>query len=340
MERGKWARAISRGTAAAKSLIHAAHQVDIPALKALVEAGKEAGVALGLAKENENVDLIGLPERTAQELEEIDTQAREARDKLIVSNLRLVVYIARWYANRGLSFLDLIQEGNIGLMKAVEKFDYKRGFKLSTYATWWIRQTITRAIVVQSGMIRLPSHVIQKVRKVRKARQEYIDQHESTPTVEELSELVGMDVLDIDEIEKLPMTIPILDRVIRKEDGTECVIEDLIIDCLSPAPPIGAYRILCNEHLQHALDQLEEIEGEIVRMRYGLEGSYDWTLKKVSVRFNITRERVRQIEIKGIMKLKHPSRRTELKRLRECICQSERELCAGAYYGRSQKRTK
>ena len=340
MERGQWARAVSQGAAAAESLIHANPEADTASLKALVQAGKEAAVALGLASGSVNVDLVCLPEKTHQELDKIETQAREARDELTVSNLRLVVYIARWYVNRGLSFLDLIQEGNVGLLKAVGHFDYKRGFKFSTYATWWIRQAINRAIADRSRMIRLPLYVIQKARKVQKATQEYVDQYESSPTVEELSDITGIDVLEIYKIKKLPMTIPILDRVIIEEDGTQYAVEDLIIDCLSPLPPTEKYRVFCEEDIQRALDQLEEVEREITKLCYGLYDNPPWTIRDVSRKFNITRERVRQIEIKAIEKLKHPSRRTKLKQSLEYLLQYESELYKGAYYGRSQTSTK
>ena len=195
MERGNWVRAIRDATDAAERL----SRVVLPKkggvsilpedkkaeLEALVEAGKEAAVALGLAKQKSKVDIVGLLQKKGQELEQIDAQARASRDRLTISNLRLVVSIAKRYTNRGLSFLDLIQEGNMGLMKAVEKFDYKRGFKFSTYATWWIRQAITRAIADQSRTIRVPVHMINTMSKVRNATRQLVQELGREPSAEE-----------------------------------------------------------------------------------------------------------------------------------------------------------
>ncbi len=339
MERGIWASAVREGTAAAESLIHANSQADIPSLKALIEVGKRAAVTLGLAG-GSRINLISLQKQNKQELEDIIAQAREARDRLTVSNMRLVVHIARWYVNRGLSFLDLIQEGNLGLIKAVERFDYKRRFRFSTYATWWIKQAITHAIATEARMIRLPAYVLGGARKVRKAKQEYINEYGFGPTVEELSKLVRIDVREIYKIEKLPITVPILDQVIQERDGTEYVVEDLIIDCLSPEPSMESIRMLLKEQLHKAIDQLSEKEREIIKLRYGLDDNRPWSLRDVCSKLNITRERVRQLEIKGINKLKHPARRTKLKRFYKLILQCKRELTSACYHGRLQKSRK
>ena len=327
MERGSWVRAIRDGADAAERLA----RVVLPKkgvvsilpkdkeeeLKAQVEAGKEAAVALGLAKQKSRVNLVKLLQRKGQELEQIDAQARAARDKLTISNLRLVVSIAKRYTNRGLSFLDLIQEGNMGLMKAVEKFDYKRGFKFSTYATWWIRQAITRAIADQSRTIRVPVHMIETVRDLKRIKREFIQQHGAAPTLEDLSELMGMSIDRIKKVENVSSYTSSLERPIGDEN--EDTLCDFIEDTTSPSPTKETFRMFLKEQLSRALDQLDEREREILKLRYGLEDDHPRTLKDVSLKFNITRERVRQIEIKAIEKLKHPSRRAELKRFRELL---------------------
>jgi len=327
MERGNWVRAIRDATDAAERL----SRVVLPKkggvsilpedkkaeLEALVEAGKEAAVALGLAKQKSKVDIVGLLQKKGQELEQIDAQARASRDRLTISNLRLVVSIAKRYTNRGLSFLDLIQEGNMGLMKAVEKFDYKRGFKFSTYATWWIRQAITRAIADQSRTIRVPVHMIETVRDLKRIKREFIQQHGAAPTLEDLSEMMGMSIDRIKKVENVSSYTASLERPIGdEEEDTLC---DFIEDTSSPSPTKETFRMFLKEQLNRALDQLDEREREILKLRYGLDDDHPRTLKDVSLKFNITRERVRQIEIKAIEKLKHPSRRTELKRFRELL---------------------
>jgi len=327
MERGNWVRAIRDGADAAERL----SRVVLPKkggvsilppeaeeeLKAAVEAGKEAAVALGLAKQKSRVNLVSLLQKKGQELEKIDAQARASRDKLTISNLRLVVSIAKRYTNRGLSFLDLIQEGNMGLMKAVEKFDYKRGFKFSTYATWWIRQAITRAIADQSRTIRVPVHMIETVRDLKRIKREFIQQHGAAPTLEDLSALMGISIDRIKKIENVSSYTASLERPIGDED--EDTLCDFIEDTSSPSPTKETFRMFLKEQLNRALDQLDEREREILKLRYGLDDDHPRTLKDVSLKFNITRERVRQIEIKAIEKLKHPSRRTELKRFRELL---------------------
>ncbi len=327
MERGNWVRAVHDGADAAERL----SRVVLPKkgsvsilpddkrieLEELVEAGKEAAVSLSLAKRKSRVNLVTLLQRKGQELEQIDAQARASRDRLTISNLRLVVSIAKRYTNRGLSFLDLIQEGNMGLMKAVEKFDYKRGFKFSTYATWWIRQAITRAIADQSRTIRVPVHMIETVRDLKRIKREFIQQHGAAPTLEDLSDLMGMSVDRIKKVENVSSYTASLERPIGDEDDdTLC---DFIEDTSSPSPTKETFRMFLKEQLNRALDQLDEREREILKLRYGLDDDHPRTLKDVSLKFNITRERVRQIEIKAIEKLKHPSRRTELKRFRELL---------------------
>ena len=252
-----------------------------------------------------------------EELETIVAAGTAARDRLTISNLRLVVSIAKRYMNRGLSFLDLIQEGNMGLMKAVEKFDYTRGYKFSTYATWWIRQAITRAIADQSRTIRVPVHMIETVRELNRVKREYIQTHGSAPTLEDLSKLTGMSIDKIKKVESVSQYTASLERPFGEED--EDTLGDFIEDPSSPSPTKETFRMFLKEQLSRALDQLDPREREILKLRYGLEDGHPRTLKDVSLKFNITRERVRQIEIKAIEKLKHPSRRAELKRFRELL---------------------
>ncbi len=252
-----------------------------------------------------------------EELERLIAAGVVARDKLTISNLRLVVSIAKRYMNRGLSFLDLIQEGNMGLMKAVEKFDFSRGYKFSTYATWWIRQAITRAIADQSRTIRVPVHMIETVRELNRVKREYIQSHGSAATLEDLSKLTGMSIDKIKKVESVSQYTASLERPFGEED--EDTLGDFIEDPASPSPTKETFRMFLKEQLSRALDQLDEREREILKLRYGLDDGHPRTLKDVSLKFNITRERVRQIEIKAIEKLKHPSRRAELKRFRELL---------------------
>ncbi len=320
MEKSDWVHAIRNGadalsrTALPKKGVPEAKREE---LKERVKRGKEAAKALGLASKLSDADLVRTLKEKGQELEEIAAQAREARERLTISNLRLVVSIAKRYTNRGLSFLDLIQEGNMGLMKAVEKFDYTKGFKFSTYATWWIRQAITRAIADQSRTIRVPVHMIETVRDLSRIKREFIQKHGAAPTLEDLSKLMNMSIDKIKKVENVSSYTASLERPIGEED--EDTLGDFIEDPSSPSPTKETFRMFLKEQLNRALDQLDEREREILRLRYGLDDGHPRTLKDVSLKFNITRERVRQIEIKAIEKLKHPSRRTELKRFRELL---------------------
>jgi RNA polymerase primary sigma factor len=287
-------------------------------LATAMETGGKAALRLRQAAEGGET----LEELVRQGLEELVEKGKAARERLTVSNLRLVVSIAKRYMNRGLSFLDLIQEGNMGLMKAVEKFDYTRGYKFSTYATWWIRQAITRAIADQSRTIRVPVHMIETVRELNRVKREFIQAHGAAPSLEDLSTLTGMSIDKIKKVENVSQYTASLERPIGDEDD-EDTLGDFIEDPSSPSPTKETFRMFLKEQLSRALDQLDEREREILKLRYGLDDDHPRTLKDVSLKFNITRERVRQIEIKAIEKLKHPSRRAELKRFRELLLGEE-----------------
>jgi RNA polymerase primary sigma factor len=292
-------------------------EVERAELEILKQKGKEAAELRETASFEEKLGGELPTKATHEELEVLVREGRAARDRLTISNLRLVVSIAKRYMNRGLSLLDLIQEGNMGLMKAVEKFDFSRGYKFSTYATWWIRQAITRAIADQSRTIRVPVHMIETVRELNRVKREYIQSHGTAPTLEDLSLLTGMSIDKIKKVESVSQYTASLERPIGEED--EDTLGDFIEDPSSPSPTKETFRMFLREQLSRALDQLDEREREILKLRYGLEDGHPRTLKDVSLKFNITRERVRQIEIKAIEKLKHPSRRAELRKFRELL---------------------
>lgn len=252
-----------------------------------------------------------LPEHRQELLTAVD-DGLQAREHLIKANTRLVVSVAKRYMGRGVPFLDLIQEGNLGLMKAVEKFDYHRGFRFSTYATWWIRQTITRSIADQGRTIRVPVHMVDRIRQLYKVTHEMEQELGRVPTNEELAEKLDVPLNKIEwmvRVSWLPLSLesPIND------DEEDSELGQFVEDQLTPTPIQSAYSKLLREKIEEVLDTLPPREARILRLRFGLENGHNYTLEEVGDKFGLTRERIRQIESKALRRLRHPRRSRQLR---------------------------
>ena len=261
---------------------------------------KEIGEAPLLTKEQE-VELA----------KKIEVGDEAAKRKLAESNLRLVVSVAKKYVGRGMTFLDLIQEGNVGLMKAVEKFDYTKGYKFSTYATWWIRQAVTRSIADQGRTIRVPVHMIENINKLISIQKHLIHELGRDPTSEEIAEVMDIDVEKVENIMKIAQKPVSLETPIGEEEDTE--LGSFIEDNLIQTPAEATAHVMLKEQLLEVLDTLSEREQQVLRLRFGIDDGRTRTLEEVGKVFDVTRERIRQIESKAIRKLKHPSRSKKLK---------------------------
>ena len=287
-------------------LLVAAEEVE---LAKRIEAGAEASERLA------DLDAAGqlgdLPVDESSRLQVRADDGDDAKSSLIQANLRLVVSIAKRYVGRGMQFLDLIQEGNMGLMRAVEKFDYTKGFKFSTYATWWIRQAITRSIADQARTIRIPVHMVESINRVHRVQRQMVQQLEREPTVDELAEEVGMTPERVREIQRISLDPLSLDSPVGEEDDS--YLADFIRDDGAEEPDDAATRQMLQNEVRKVLDELNDREKEVVIMRFGLDDEQPRTLEEVGKQFGVTRERIRQIESKTLAKLRHPHRSQKLR---------------------------
>lgn len=285
-------------------LLNASEEVHL-AMK--IQAGTDASKKLEAA-ENGEIELTRAEQRRLMRIEQVGLDAKQA---LTSANLRLTVSIAKRYVGRGMLFLDLIQEGNLGLIRAVEKFDYTKGFKFSTYATWWIRQAITRAIADQARTIRIPVHMVETINKLVRVQKELLQDLGREPTPEEIGEQMKMSADRVREIQKISQEPVSLETPIGEEEDSS--LGDFIEDSTAVAPPDAASDSMLREQLNQVLDGLADRERKVIKFRFGLEDGHPRTLEEVGREFGVTRERIRQIESKTLAKLRHPSRSGRLK---------------------------
>lgn len=287
---------LPKGQETTETVDAAVAAIDDPVKVYLKEIGR-----VPLLTPEEEIDL-------AMRIADDDTRAKQ---RLAEANLRLVVSIAKRYVGRGMQFLDLIQEGNLGLIKAVEKFDYTKGFKFSTYATWWIRQAITRAIADQARTIRIPVHMVETINKVKKTNSQLLHQNGRDPSAEEIADVLNMPVEKVREILRVAQEPVSLETPIGEEEDSH--LGDFIPDDDALAPADAASMLLLKEQLEEVLNTLTDREAMVLRLRFGLEDGHPRTLEEVGSTFGVTRERIRQIEAKALRKLRHPSRSKKLK---------------------------